>query len=81
MNAVGGSAGRLGDGVAQLLGALAEADRARLAPGLSRLDWVAPLPNAAAPGFLYLAGALDGAAAGGGGRTPAEAAGRLAGEA
>ena len=58
MNAVGGSAGRLGDGVAQLLGALAEADRARLAPGLSRLDWVAPLPNAAAPGFLYLAGGI-----------------------
>lgn len=81
MNAVGGSAGNLGDGVAQLLGALAEPDRARLGPGLSRLDWVAPLPNAAAPGFLYLAGALDGAAAGGGGRTPAEAAGRLAGEA
>jgi hypothetical protein len=54
---------------------------AALWPALSRLDWAMALPNAAAPGFVYLAGACGGAAVGGGGRDLAEAAGRLGGEA
>ncbi len=48
---------------------------------LLRLDWVAPLPNSAAPGFVYLAGALLGEAVGGGGATLLEASWKLAGEA
>jgi ribosomal protein S12 methylthiotransferase accessory factor YcaO len=44
------------------------------------LDWVSQLPSAAAPGFVYLAGACRGVAVGGGGRDRAEAALRLAGE-
>ena len=47
---------------------------------LDGLDWVARLPSAAAPGFVYLAGACRGVPVGGGGRDLAEAAGRLAGE-
>ncbi|HMQ93399.1 MAG TPA: YcaO-like family protein [Amaricoccus sp.] len=57
------------------------APAARLWPSLSRLDWVAALPNAAAPGFVYLAGSLDGIAVGGGGADVLEAGARLAGEA
>lgn len=55
--------------------------RASLWPALSRLAWVAALPNAAAPGFVYLAGAVGGVAVGGGGADLREAASRLAGEA
>ena len=50
-------------------------------PSLSRLDWVAGLPCAAAPGYVYLAGSIHGVAVGGGGGTLAEAASRLSGEA
>ncbi|MCB1369862.1 MAG: YcaO-like family protein [Rhodobacteraceae bacterium] len=57
------------------------ATTARLWPSLSRLDWVSALPNAAAPGFVYLAGSLDGIAVGGGGAETLEATARLAGEA
>lgn len=56
----------------------AEASRPALAPGL---DWVSQLPSAAAPGFVYLAGACRGVPVGGGGAAMPEAAGRLAGEA
>ncbi len=45
------------------------------------LDWASQLPSAAAPGFVYLAGACRGVAVGGGGRDIGEAAGRLSGEA
>lgn len=45
------------------------------------LDWVTRLPSSAAPGYIYLAGAVRGTAVGGGGCDEAEAAGRLAGEA
>lgn len=45
------------------------------------LDWAMALPSAAAPGFVYLAGAVGGEPVGGGGAELAEAAGRLAGEA
>jgi ribosomal protein S12 methylthiotransferase accessory factor len=51
------------------------------APVLRALDWVALLPSAAAPRFVYLAGACGGVPVGGGGRDLAEAAARLAGEA
>lgn len=44
------------------------------------LDWVAQLPSAAAPGYVYLAGACRGTAVGGGGTTMPEAVARLAGE-
>jgi hypothetical protein len=44
------------------------------------LDWVSRLPSAAAPGFVYLAGACRGFAVGGGGRDLAEATLRLRGE-
>jgi ribosomal protein S12 methylthiotransferase accessory factor YcaO len=44
------------------------------------LDWVSRLPSAAAPGFVYLAGACHGVPVGGGGRDLAGAAARLAGE-
>ena len=44
------------------------------------LDWVTRLPSAAAPGFVYLAGACRGVAVGGGGADLATAAARLAGE-
>ncbi len=47
---------------------------------LESLDWATPLPNSAAPGFVYLAGSRRGSAVGGGGVTMAEAATRLAGE-
>lgn len=67
------------ESVARLLAALGRED-ALLAPALARLDWVAALPNAAAPGFVYLAGACAGRAVGGGGRDLREAAGKLAGE-
>ncbi|MFO1106166.1 MAG: YcaO-like family protein [Amaricoccus sp.] len=52
-----------------------------LLPALAALDWVITLPNAAAPHFVYLAGACGGVPVGGGGRDLDEAAGRLAGEA
>ena len=52
-------------------------DVAALPPGL---DWVSRLPSAAAPGFVYLAGACRGFAVGGGGRDLAEATLRLRGE-
>ncbi|MFO1140807.1 MAG: YcaO-like family protein [Amaricoccus sp.] len=45
------------------------------------LDWVARLPSASAPGFVYLAGACRDVSVGGGGRDLAEAEARLAGEA
>ncbi len=61
--------------------AVPEAEAARLWPSLERLDWVALLPSRSAPGFFYIAGAVGGAAVGGGGRDLAEAAGRAAGEA
>jgi ribosomal protein S12 methylthiotransferase accessory factor len=48
---------------------------------LRALDWVALLPSAAAPRFVYLAGACGSVPVGGGGRDLAEAAARLAGEA
>jgi ribosomal protein S12 methylthiotransferase accessory factor YcaO len=71
-----------GEGVAVLLAAVE-----RAAPGhpmlaaLRGLDWAASLPNRAAPGYVYLAGAVGGSPVGGGGRDLAEAALRLAGEA
>lgn len=68
-----------GAGVGELVAALGP-EGADLRPVLQYLDWAAALPNAAAPGFVYLAGALDGSAVGGGGATLLEAAGRLAGE-
>lgn len=71
--------GMAGDGVARLVAAIGSPGEA-LAADLGRLDWVSLLPNAAAPGFVYLAGACGGLAVGGGGRDLAEAAGRLAGE-
>ncbi len=63
--------------------------RQRPAPGAAAapgpvpegLDWVSLLPSAAAPGFVYLAGACRGIAVGGGGRDLAEAGARLGGEA
>lgn len=67
------------ESVARLLAALGGED-AVLAPALARLDWVAALPNAAAPRFVYLAGSCAGLAVGGGGRDLREAAGKLAGE-
>ncbi len=71
------------DGLARLRATLAADPRADAAvvASLGALDWAAALPNAAAPGFVYLAGAVGGTAVGGGGRDLAEAAGRLAGEA
>jgi ribosomal protein S12 methylthiotransferase accessory factor len=63
------------DSVARLRVALG-----RAAPAFDGLDWVARLPSAAAPGFVYLAGACRGVAVGGGGHDLAEAAARLAGE-
>ncbi len=56
-------------------------EAATLVPSLMALDWVMTLPNAAAPGFVYLGGACGGVPVGGGGRDLTEAAGRLAGEA
>jgi ribosomal protein S12 methylthiotransferase accessory factor len=73
----------LPESVARLRAALGP-DRpgsAPLWPALARLDWAMALPNHAAPGFVYLAGACGGTPVGGGGRDLAEAAGRLAGEA
>jgi ribosomal protein S12 methylthiotransferase accessory factor len=67
-------------GVAPLRAALGQEARG-LDVALARLDWVAALRNAAAPGFVYLAGACGGLAVGGGGRDLREAAGKLAGEA
>jgi hypothetical protein len=70
------------ESVARLRAALGKDRRGALIwPALSRLDWVAALPNAAAPGFVYLAGACGGTPVGGGGADLAEAAVRLAGEA
>ena len=70
------------ESVARLRAALGTDRRGALIwPALSRLDWVAALPNAAAPGFVYLAGACGGTPVGGGGADLAEAAVRLAGEA
>lgn len=72
-----------GDGVAQLcahLGPQGAPDGA-LGPALARLDFVAALPNPAAPAYVYFAGSCLGIAVGGGGATALEAAGRLAGEA
>lgn len=51
-----------------------------LRPALAALDWVVTLPNAAAPQFVYLAGACGGVPVGGGGSDLGEAAARLAGE-
>ncbi len=50
-------------------------------PSLARLDWVAAVPNAAAPAYVYLAAAVGGVAVGGGGGDLAGACARLAGEA
>lgn len=71
------------DGLSELRAALdaGGAEAAGLWPTLERLDWVALLPSAAAPGFVYLAAACGGEPVGGGGRTLIEAAGRCAGEA
>lgn len=70
------------ESVARLRAALgADRQGALVWPALSRLDWVASLPNAAAPGFVYLAGTCGGTPVGGGGADLAEAALRLAGEA
>jgi ribosomal protein S12 methylthiotransferase accessory factor YcaO len=69
-----------GDSVARLVAAIGHPGE-EFAADLGRLDWVSLLPNAAAPGLVYLAGACGGLAVGGGGRDLAEAAGRLAGEA
>jgi ribosomal protein S12 methylthiotransferase accessory factor len=69
-------AGGTADSILRLRAALGQADCAPL----HGLDWVAVLPNAAAPGFVYLAGACGGVPVGGGGRDLAEAAVRLAGE-
>ena len=60
-------------------GAVASGGAATRAP--CGLDWVSRLPSAAAPGFVYLAGACRGFAVGGGGRDLAEASARLGGEA
>lgn len=68
----------LPESVARLGGALDA--RRDAADTLRGLDWVLTLPNVAAPGFLYLAGACRGHAVGGGGRDLAEASARLAGE-
>jgi hypothetical protein len=70
---------KVSDSVARLTSALGAGDAA-LFSDLAALDWVSVLPNAAAPGFVYLAGACGGLAVGGGGRDLGEAAGRLAGE-
>ncbi len=68
--------------VARLREALAPGrGSALLLPSLSALDWVMTLPNAAAPGFVYLGAACRGVPVGGGGRDLAEAGARLAGEA
>lgn len=70
------------ESVARLRAALGTGRQGALTwPALSRLDWVSALPNAAAPGFVYLAGACGGIPVGGGGGDLAEAAVRLAGEA
>lgn len=70
------------ESVARLRAALGDTPAAgRFWPALSALDWAAALPSSAAPGFVYLAGAVDGLPVGGGGRDLLEAAGRLAGEA
>ena len=69
------------DSVAGLRAALGAAGDGGIGAALARLDWVARLPNRAAPGFIYLAGACRGRPVGGGGRSLAEAAGKLAGEA
>ncbi len=70
------------DSPARLRAALSEIPEAAcLLPALEALDWVMPLPNAAAPGFVYLAGAFQGSAVGGGGGDLLSAAGRLCGEA
>jgi thiazole/oxazole-forming peptide maturase SagD family component len=76
MTAQASAAASRSDSVAQLRAALGAA----AIPVLDRLDWVTRLPNAAAPGFVYLAGACRGWPVGGGGRDLAEAAARLAGE-
>ncbi len=72
-----------GEGVAELCAYLGPAGDAQgaLGPALARLDFVAALPNAAAPSYVYFAGSCLGTAVGGGGATALEAAGRLAGEA
>ncbi len=44
------------------------------------LDWLMRLPSAAAPGFVYLAGAVGGVPVGGGGADLGAAAARLTGE-
>lgn len=74
---------RHGDGVTELLAHLgpAAAPDGPLGPALARLDFVAALPNPAAPPYIYFAGSCLGVAVGGGGVTALEAAGRLAGEA
>ncbi|MBP7242294.1 YcaO-like family protein [Amaricoccus sp.] len=71
--------GAVSESVAQLVDLLGR-DGDVLSAALGCLDWVAALPNAAAPGFVYLAGACRGLAVGGGGRDLVEAAGKLAGE-
>ncbi len=68
------------DGGAWLYALLDRATVVRLQPVLDRLDWVTALPNPAAPGYVFLAGACGGIPVGGGGTGLAEAAHRLAGE-
>lgn len=70
------------ESVAQLRASLGPTREAvlPLLPALGALDWVMTLPNAAAPNFVYLAGACGGIPVGGGGRDLDEAAARLAGE-
>jgi ribosomal protein S12 methylthiotransferase accessory factor len=68
------------DGCAWLYALLDRAAAVRLEPALGRLDWVAALPNPAAPAYVFLAGACGGVPVGGGGMSMAEAAHRLAGE-
>ncbi len=62
---------------AWLHAALAQTQAGRF---LDRLDWVAALPNPAAPRFVFLAGACGGTPVGGSGTGLADAAIRLAGE-
>ncbi len=79
---MGAASRRAGEGVLELcahLGAAGGPD-GPLGPALCRLDFVAALPNAAAPPYVYFAGSCLGTAVGGGGVTALEAAGRLAGE-
>ena len=68
------------DGSAWLYALLDRAAAVRLQPVLDCLDWIAALPNPAAPAYVFLAGACGGVPVGGGGASVAEAARRLAGE-